>query len=472
MKKKLLSDSFIYGLPGIIGKLISVITLPIYSNVLSKADFGFLGFYNSSFYLLLVIFQFGLDNASMRFFFDENNKNKKAVIMNWILFQFIITLIFGLLFYIFNGLFIDKLYSLYQFNVNFFIVYFLVLISYILPSIIEVYFRIQQKAIHAFTFAIVLTIINVSSTYYFIVLESKGYMGFIYGQLLSYSICSLLSILLLYKRISFQQFNFGLLKKMLKYSAPIVPSTFMSIGISWLANYAIIISNYGIEETGIYQMANTLAAVINLITSAFLQAYIPFSFSIMTKENSKTEYSKILNIYILLMCFVILGYSIFSYDILAIFINKKFKESSVVIIFIVYYYFIASLPTIINIGNTIKMNTTAYTKSMTVYTLITSVLFFVLIPKLGAVGASISMIVGQVFNLMITYYYSQKNYPIQYNILKNFIVILFSVLLSIVFYFLFKDLTFSYYMFFVKIIGYVIIGIFILYLNKKTIKGI
>src|ERR1700692_3877896 len=89
--KQLAGDSLIYGLSGIVGKMIGIFLVPVYTRLFLPKDYGIINLINTTFFLIGILVVSGLDNSVARWFYNsqEESDHKKSF-GSYIWFQFII----------------------------------------------------------------------------------------------------------------------------------------------------------------------------------------------------------------------------------------------------------------------------------------------------------------------------------------------------------------------------------------------
>jgi O-antigen/teichoic acid export membrane protein len=431
MIKKLLSDSVVFGLSGILARVIGFILLPLYSKVLLPADYGLLGLYNSSFYLLFVLLVFGLDNATYRFFFDKGApQNEEATVSTWFWTQMAISAAVLALVILLQQPIGRMLFGKTVDGGRIAISLIASLILYALPNIQEVWFRITKNPWGAFGFAIFTSLINIGTTFYFILYLKAGFWGFVYGQFVSYGIGTIVSLYLMRRRLSPRFFNAALLKRMMRYAAPLVPATGLYISINWICNY-FLTRMLGYGPSGLYNMGNTFAMVLTLVINSFGQAYLPFAYSIMDREDAKRVYARVFVIYVSGMSLLTFGYGLFALDVLKLVTRPLYYGAHAVMIILAYQYFVASMATIGNLGANIRKQSSPFALSVLISTIACAILFWLLIPVWGIEGAALGMLVGQAITPVLTFIYSQRVYPIPFDFKTGLAIMLSSIGASI-----------------------------------------
>ena len=77
MYKKLLSQTVIYGLTGILGRLLNYVLTPIHTDIFNTDDYGGISLFYSYAAFLNVIYTHGMETTYFRFISKEKNKNGK-----------------------------------------------------------------------------------------------------------------------------------------------------------------------------------------------------------------------------------------------------------------------------------------------------------------------------------------------------------------------------------------------------------
>ncbi|MBL0198953.1 MAG: hypothetical protein IPP81_01940 [Chitinophagaceae bacterium] len=85
--KKLLGDSFIYGLSGIITSFIGVFLIPLYTSVFNPEDYGIIALLSSLQTIVTIIIIFGMDNSFAVWYWDKPTEEGKGIAAsNWFFF--------------------------------------------------------------------------------------------------------------------------------------------------------------------------------------------------------------------------------------------------------------------------------------------------------------------------------------------------------------------------------------------------
>lgn len=238
----------------------------------------------------------------------------------------------------------------------------------------------------------------------------------ILGNLIASAVTFALLLPLL-KKQSFE-WDFGFLKKMLRFSWPLVIVGFAGV-INQYSSIAFqkhllgddLTSN--LETGGKYAAAASLALLLSLFTTAYNYAAEPFFFAHKDKQEARAVYADAALAYTIIasiMMLVILAYI----DLFQLLLGTNFRDQlEVVPILLVSFLFLG-----------IYYNVSAWYKlaDKTIWgawiactgTIITVVLSFLLIRSIGEIGSAWTALACYMFMVFACYFLGQKFYPIPY----------------------------------------------------------
>jgi len=421
--KILAKDSFIYGLSGIINRMITIFLVPVYTRIFLPGDYGIISLVNTTFFLAGILAICALDSASARWYYDAKDEtDRKKIFSSWFWFQLLLSGILGLL--LLASL---PLFAVHVFNIpssELWLIWLLpcaTLVANILPNLIWNWYRLERKPKATVIYNLSLSITTIILTIVFVVLLKWHIAGVYAALFISNLVFSLIALVSLKSWIHIRYFDRVLIRQMLKFAIPMVPAAIAYWLINSTAAYFILFMEgqaRGTQDVGLFTVGATIASVVSLFTAAFQQAWGPFAFSIANEPGAKKTYASVFLLFGLFSSVIILGMFLFAPEILMIFTNVNYYDSawvasilSINVIFIAFTY-------IASIGTSIMKNSLYYSKGVLLGAIGTMIFNFLLIPKVGKEGAAIATVLGQVLVLLYLFYYAQKLYPIFYNFKK------------------------------------------------------
>ena len=413
--KKLLSDTFIYGLSGIISSFVSIFLIPLYTKVFEPADYGIISIMTATSAFLNILLIFSMDNSAAVWFFDKPSTDERKVTFNtWVIFLAGCGFVLMLLLIIFSAPLSSLIFDRSSYSLLFALVG-LNLLFVGFQKVVNIWCRMLQKPVQAMLYSLIVLSTTVSLNILFVLHLNFGVKGVFYSQLAASIMGFVAMLVLLRSWISPRCFSSTQLREMLRFSLPLVPATVLY----WLMNMAsifflkLLLKNN--TEIGLFQVGSNVANVLSLCTWAFFQAWTPFALSVSSQKDAQKIYSKIFELYCLggFTCALLLLF--FAKDILIIFTHHNYLGAWKVIGLLAINVIVLGLPNIMVIANNIVKKNRPYAFAMSVGAICTVGFFFIFIPFFGKEGAAASMIVGNLVMCIVLGCTAQILYFIPYN---------------------------------------------------------
>jgi O-antigen/teichoic acid export membrane protein len=447
--KSLAKETAIYGISTILGKFFNWLLVPLYSYTVTKAEYGVVALLYSWIALIIIILTYGMETGYFRFASAQPNEKEANKVYTTTLSSIGFTsLIFIAIFVLFNPQ-IATLMRLPDYSE-------LVLIMGItaafdaFSSIPFSYLRYRQRPIKFMIIKLITIFFNIFFNLFFLLICPK-----IYSQnpdLISwffnpdYKVCYIVIsnligtlagviALLPYIFVTKWQFDFTLLKKMLRYSLPL-----LMLGIVGIMNQNIdkIIFPYFYPypkeiwqgELGVYQACFKIAMVMMMFTYAFRFAYEPFIFAKKESKDNKQTYSSAMT-YFVISSMLIYLFLIAGLDILKQLLSPEFRVGTGIIPFVLITYFFQGVYYNLSLWYKLTDKTIWGTWISLIGFAVSLILNMLFIPKYSYWACVFSSLTTFLITMLICYFLGQKYYPIQYQIKKTVCYFFAAVALSI-----------------------------------------
>lgn len=280
-EKQLVKSTLILSLGTLLPKIASFITLPIYTAMLTKDEYGTYDLVNILISLFIPIVTLQIQQAAFRYLIEMKDKKSQSEIISnvyFFVFPIIIISLIVLYFIVRSGTNVER---------------FLICVFLFLQTIVGV----TQQVIRGLggnkeysVSAIINSFLNVALVIIFLLMWNWGFNGLLLS--LNISILTALVFLILkvkvFQMIHFKYFNFKCVKDLLNYSWPMVPNS-ISLWVVNMANRIIIIAALGIEANAVYAVANKIPQLCNMIYTTFNMAWQE-SASIAATDNDRNLY--------------------------------------------------------------------------------------------------------------------------------------------------------------------------------------
>lgn len=422
--KQILGDSFIYGVSGIITSFIGVFLIPLYTKVFNPEDYGIIALLNSLQSVVTILIIFGMDNSFGVWYWDNPTDEGRAMaVSNWFFFSlsfgFVVALLLGFSSY-YIAMFVLGNSALYPLVILFAINIFLASTQ----KLLNIWFRMRRKPVQAVSFNLFISLLTIGLTVWFVLVQHVGIPGIYYSVCTTSFISLAITFIILKKYISIKFIRVDELRKMVKFSLPLVPTGLIFWVMGAATPYFINFLMHNKAEIGLYQIGSTAASLLGLGTFAFFQAFTAYALSISKEEHAKNIYAKILEyyMYIGMSCALVLG--LLAKFILHLFTNEKYIAANIVIGILAFNVIISGIVQVVSIANLLAKDNKPIAKSALYSVLITIAGYFTLIPLLGKEGAAIAVCLGNLATAIYVTIEAQKLYFVPYHFSR---IIFFSI---------------------------------------------
>lgn len=431
--KSLAKDTAIYGVSSIVGKFINWLLVPLYTYKLAQtSDYGIVTNLYAWTALLLVILTYGMETGFFRFA-NKDEANAAKVYGNSLISVGTTSLIFALLVVFFSQPIATFLG--YSNHPEFIWMLGLSVAMDAFASIPFANLRFKKRPLVFAGLKLFYIALNVALNLFFLIMcpwlmkvapdtvswfYNPDYgVGYIF---ISNVIATTIQTLVLSKYIFEAKFEFdgALLKKILKYSYPL-----LFLGIAGIANQNLDkilfpflrLGEEGRAELGVYGAVGKIAMVIMMFTQAFRYAYEPFVFAKNKDKNSTHSYSMAMTYFVIFSLLIYLAIVLYM-DVLKYLIAPEYWIGLAVVPVIMFSYIFQGI--FFNLSIWYKLTDKNHYGAWfsAVGTLIIIVGNIVFVPKYSYWASVWSAFVGFFIVMLLSYIFGQKHMPIRYDLKK------------------------------------------------------
>lgn len=436
--------TFVYACGFLLLRGISFFLLPIYTNLLSTEDAGIVFLVYTVLAFLNPLYAYGM-NASLFKYYHNNECEKNAVISTSFISLCFSSFVLSCFLYFFSDFFNILIVGGLEFqSYNWFLLIALILFFDSFSSRAFVVIRLLEQPVQFLMVGLINIILSLLCNYYFIgVLELASY-----GAILSIVIVSVFQAFFLslkiFKYIKWSTFNFSLFKKMASFALPFLPSAilFVIIGFSdrWFIKYYLTL-----HDVGIYGAGYKLGSIMSLVVTGFSLNWQPYF--LKKNHNDDNEFGKIGNLVIICLIVIFTLLSINAANIVKLswgqhhLIGEQFWGCIVIIPWVALGYFFYGVY-VLQMPSIFIKNKQNWSVFFWVLGACCNILGnFVLIPKIGILGAAISTAISYFIMMLAIIIKNKKWLPIKYSlphvflqlIISSGIILLFNDIPSVLF---------------------------------------
>ena len=430
--RKLISQTAVYGLSSIVGRLLNYLLVPLYTSVFTDpAHYGVVSELYAWVAFLIVILTFGMETAFFRFI--QTSENKEQTYLNSL------ASVLGINAFLFAALlfFNDNIAQLmlYEGHNEYIILLGIIVCVDAISAIPLARLRVEEKSMRFVSIQITSILVNVGLNLFLMLYlfdperPEEGVLFILLANLCA----SLVKPIMLYDsfNLSGLKLNWKEIKLMLFYAFPLVIGSFAGIINETidrillkqiLYNPADISTLHTAEsEVGIYSACYKLAMLITILLQAYRYAAEPFFFNQMKNEDRNVIYVKVMNLFVATVCLVFLFVSL-NIDLFKHFIQNEAYWTGLKVVPILL---LANVFLGIYYNQSIWYKLSGKTQYGAYIALIGASLTIginlVFIPTYGYMASAWATFIVYALQMLISYFLGQKHYPIPYNVKKFFL---------------------------------------------------
>ncbi len=447
--KKLFKHTFIYGLATVLPRMLSFILVPLYTRVMPPGSYGEVTLIFTWFAIFNVFLAYGMETAFFRFINRESDKDR---VISTSLISILASTGF---FVLFASIFREPLAEALNIEYRFVQYVILILALDALMIIPFAWLRAAEKPLKYAIIKILNVALNLSLNLFFLLLLPKladtnpnGLLNAIYIPdfeisyiLISNLIASAVTLIIMsgtYFRARYI-FDRRIWRQMLGYGLPV-----MVAGIAYTINEVfdrillaeLLPENIAKSELGKYSACYKLALFMTFFATAFRLGIEPFFFSHASTENPKKAYALITDYFVVLGSVILLVVVVFA-DVLKLIIEKAYWEALPIVPIILLASFCLGIYHNLSVWYKVTDRTRYGAYFSLVGALITIVINYLLIPKIGYYASALATLAAYSTMMLLSFFYGRKYYRIPYNMRKIIFYSSVSVLFSALSFYVF-----------------------------------
>jgi O-antigen/teichoic acid export membrane protein len=430
--KKLASQTAVYGLSSILGRLLNYLLVPLYTNIFLPEQYGVVTELYAYVSFFAVVMTYGMETAFFRYSQKEGANQQKIYVTSLlsIIGSTLILLILGFVFT--NEIAIWLKYEKFHWYLQ----CFMIVIA--IDAVTAIPFAKLRAENSAFKFVVIRLInifVNIALNLFFLVLcpiwkqSNPNLVSFIYDEQIEVGyifianlVASFITLILLIPQFKFKfEFDKEVWKELIKYALPL-----LLVGLAGMVNetadrvmlkYLLPAGSNVMAETGIYGACYKISIIMTIFIQTFRYAAEPFFFSHAKNKGAEQLYADVMK-YFVIACAGIFLMTLLYMDIVKFFVGKKYWEGlHIVPVLLLANWFLGIY---FNLTVWYKLtNKTGYGAGISIFgALLTIVFNLILIPKLGYYGAALTTLICYTGMMILSYYQGQKHFPINYDLKK------------------------------------------------------
>ena len=471
---QVLKNSFFYIIPIVVGSLVPIVTLPIFTRTFTPVEFGILTLAQVYAIFMNGISNFGLITGFERNFFESNENSKRiSLLYSIVLFVIIFSFIFLIITLAIENFVLNNIFKIYGYK-------YILVLSYLTTAISSLklyflsYFKNTEDAKSFALYSTDETIFSILFSLIFVFCFKLNIYGFVVGQLISALLVFGL-LVIKFKRINPISFDFDSFKSALKISLPLTPKVFFGILNNQIDKYLIgILSSIG--GVGVYNIAQKVANSTFTLMTAIQNVFSPKVYRLMFEMESKRA-GKYIGLYLTPFYYVSIFFSLlvslFSEELIFILYPPAYYDAiNITSVFTMLYasYFFSKHPQII------YSKKTWLSSLLFIISIILNVVIGIPFTKTwGPIGTAWGTVFSGFIWGILYFYISQKCFYIEWEKKKIFIIsgiFIFSTIFLILLRYFQVDYLYKISFKFFSLFSFIYFGFYFKIILKAYIKRV
>lgn len=410
--QKVVTNSVIYTVAGLLQKCFSFFLLPLYTAYLTTEDYGITSITGSFTATMSFIVTFSLFSAVLRFYVDLKSDPEKLrrFYGTVVLFVFISGAFFAGLFTVLRNSLTKYIFG----DIDFYPVIMICLIELTFHCQHTMYqniLRSQQKATKCAVLSLTYFFVTLGLNILFVVGFKMGATGVLLSALISGLLYTIYFVAdMLRTKAMALCFDFKLLKDALKYSIPIMPHN-LSTSITMLISKVLIQGTTSLAALGVYSVATQFGNMADTVQTYINNAYGPWLYERLHEKGDgyKATIRSVVNMLCSVTGVFFIALSLFAHDYILLFIDKSYLGAwkyvpLIVIVFAVkipYYFYINILFYYKKASRMIFIATLSSS-------ILNMVLSYILIPRFDVYGSILADGIAMFLRVLIVVALSKK----------------------------------------------------------------
>ncbi|SHJ72447.1 Membrane protein involved in the export of O-antigen and teichoic acid [Dethiosulfatibacter aminovorans DSM 17477] len=432
MKDSLFNKFLQFSYGSFISLFIGLGSSMLITRIISPENLGKSSMYTLAISVLMIFIVFGTDQAFVRFFYEEDMEKRPKLLFNCVEIPMIILIFVSIIILLFGSRITTYLFGEKSFTIALALVFGTIFNVFNRYGMLVI--RMQQKGKRYSNAKIINKVLVFIAIILFYLVIGGQYEIIIFSNLIALVISTILII-----RLEKTFWNFDNVKQLaykhkkldiIKFSYPLMFTTI----ISWLFQSfdKIALREWStFTELGLYAASFRIIALINVIQTAFTTFWTPVCYEHYEKKPNDTQfYERMFNIVSFFMLLIAVA-CISGKDFIISLLGKDFKAAANIMPFLVFMpvMYTVSETTVIGVNFAKKTNWHIVIAGISCLTNLIG--NGILVPKYGAIGASIATAFSYIVFFTLRTVISLHFYRIKYGLKRYYLMIMLVCLYAV-----------------------------------------
>lgn len=414
-RRKLGAEALIYMLGMLLSRTASLIMLPVYTRLLTPADYGVLQLLDMTADVAAILVSAGCTAGVMRFYFKAQvERERRAVLGSAIALQFALNLIGTILIVIFAGpIWRQVLHGAQSKELVYIAAANFTLGS--LSIVPLIYMQIQKRALLFSTVSLARLVLQLSGNILFLVVLHDGPRGILLSSFIVNLVLGAFTTSWMIRRIGLIVSRKALLD-LRRFGLPYQLATVGTFIVSF--GDRIFLDKYGgLASVGLYGLAYQFGFVLDQVGIApFVRAWTPRRFEYAHEGTAARDAKNVQGFrYFNVLAFTCaVAIAVFVHPVLRVLAHREYWSAADIVPVILGAYIVQGWVAVVELGIDMSERTKYANYGVWASVVAVLILYSVLIPTFGGYGAAWATLLAFLVRLGFHWHFSQRLWPIAY----------------------------------------------------------
>ncbi len=408
--RRLGRHSAVYGLGGIVSRVLAVFLLPLYTRYLDTSDLGAVGLIVALSAVLVTVLRLGISSAFFRFYFDSTDPAQRRLVVRTAFWFTMASATAGL---VAGVLLAEPLADLLGLDdANLVRAGFVGVWAQMNYEQLTSLFRAEERSTEFVLASLANVAVTIGATILLVVFWEQGALGVVVGNFVG-TLTVYLALLAVHREQLGLQFSRPLLREMNRFGIPLVPAALALIAVNFSARF-FLVHLASLAEVGLYEIGVRIASAMVLLLTAFRMAWPAFAYSIEDDAEAKRTYAFVLTYLVAIASWLALALGLLAPWLVRLLTQPEFYEGERVLAPLAFggMAYAAYIVMAIGVGRTKR---TQFNWVITGFAAAVNIaLNLILIPPYGIMGAAIATVAAYVVMFLGMTWYAQRVFPTPY----------------------------------------------------------
>lgn len=407
--KRFFKDFFIYGFASVLGKMVAVFLIPVYTSILTKEEYGAMAMITACKGIIDLFSNLNIHSGISRDYYELESDRKRLVSTGLIS---ILTCAMAVFIIIcsFSHYIIDDLLEIPKYYWAFMVMAMSIPAGSTM-SYFSILTRYKKKPILFTVGNMIQLLFQIGISVIGVVVLRMGIISIFVGVLCG-EILSILYFGYINRSDIGLTFKKQYLYKALKFSMPTLPA----ILAGWLDSSLgqVLIGKYvSMADLGVYSLALSLSSVFTLVSTAFQNVWSPFLYENYKNSNFNNDVKNLFATFCLALMLITLSVSTFAPELILLLSNRGYLDASIYFPLLCIPMSVYLLFPFASSGVSISRDTKYIGISYVGGSLLNVTLMLLLLKYLSILAVPIALCASRIFTFLFLYVVSNKKIEIK-----------------------------------------------------------